>query len=812
MELAGHGLEAAAERDDPGPETGTGQEPAEGGPGYCPEPGGEDCPVAPGIMLNPGQRAVLDAITRWHGDGGWPPLRFGGLAGTGKGHPHGTGVLTPTGFTPVEDILPGDLVIGSDGQPVKVRDTYRRGVLPVYRVLFNDGSSVRVDGDHLWKVRGCVLESADHVKRTCELAGTLRKRWEIPQVSAPVELTERDLPIDPYILGVLLGDGTFTSTTLRFTPGDKLVPAEVARRLPSGLSLNYHSRTVESQDYYSIVMPDADRYSRGPCSTENSILVALKDLGLWGKLSAGKFIPGEYLYASADQRLDLLRGLMDTDGEWYTRTYSRDGNRKPQEVTGFSSASETLCDQVQFLIESFGGVARKSTKQVPGYTCKGERRTGQPSHRLNINSPVNPFLTRKGWEPNKHFKPKRVIRSIEPDGEAEITCLRVDATDSLYLTEHCIVTHNSTLIGLLPGVLPGQVIAYVSYTGKAVSVMRSKLPGDVPAERISTLHRLLYKPVATTLCTASEEIIPGKALRCGMHASAAGPCPARHQVSFTPVEDPLAGLDLVVVDEASMVPGRLWEDLTSHGVPVLAVGDHGQLPPVQSSFNLMEHPDLVLEEIHRQAAGDPSGMAILSMARWAREQGHIPHGWYGPDVVKIRPHELCQAGLHPAEADMILCATNATRVYHNSAMRAWYGRGGPPAKGDVVICLRNNYDEGLYNGMRGVVLENTGETGGDGEPAWGLVLDLEGLDEPWEGAVAQAPFGQFAAGAGAVRDRDLAAFDYGYALTVHRSQGSQADKVVVIEENWPDRGTEMRRRWLYTAVSRASRVLTVAGW
>jgi AAA domain-containing protein/UvrD-like helicase family protein len=374
-------------------------------------------------------------------------------------------------------------------------------------------------------------------------------------------------------------------------------------------------------------------------------------------------------------------------------------------------------------------------------------------------------------------------------------------------------TGKTAVAALLGEVLPRVQIAYVAYTGKAVQVLRGRLDayGATPAA-VSTIHRLLYHPVAMTLCTSSGLVIPEGGRHCGPHTRNEARCPSRQQVSFTPAPDPLAGLDLVVADEASMIPERLWQDLTCHGVPVLAVGDHGQLPPVQSAFSLMANPDLRLEEIHRQSAADPSGMAILNVARWAREQGHIPHGVYGPDVVKISPHELGHAGLHPGESSMILCATNATRAWHNAAMRAWHGRSGPPQPGDVVICLRNNYEEGLFNGQRGVI-RDVGESLRIGdEDAWQMTVSLDGLDEPWEGAVAATPFGAPPETAAQIRDRDLALFDYGYALTTHKSQGSQAERVIVIEEAWPPPGTEMRSRWLYTAVTRAEKALTIVGW
>jgi hypothetical protein len=326
-------------------------------------------------------------------------------------------------------------------------------------------------------------------------------------------------------------------------------------------------------------------------------------------------------------------------------------------------------------------------------------------------------------------------------------------------------TGKTTLAGLLPDVLPaGTRIAYLAYTGKAVSVLRAKLPARIDAGDVSTIHRCLYQPQVATICLASDLVMPGQDTpRCAVHLALPDPCLTRQQISFSPVDEPLAGYSLVVVDEASMVPEQLWRDLTSHGVPVLAIGDHGQLPPIRSAFSLMASPDFRLEEIHRQAAGSP----ILAVARWAREQGHIPHGWYGENAVKIRPPELGYTGLHPRDSDMIICATNATRMFHNTAMRTGHGRSGPPSAGDVVICLRNNYDAGLFNGQRGVITE-VGEEGREikGEPVTELTVDLDGLAVPWTGDVSTAQFDDPATLA--TLPRDIALFGYGYALTCHK--------------------------------------------
>jgi exodeoxyribonuclease-5 len=375
-------------------------------------------------------------------------------------------------------------------------------------------------------------------------------------------------------------------------------------------------------------------------------------------------------------------------------------------------------------------------------------------------------------------------------------------------------TGKTSLICCLPQFLPDIRIAFAAYTGKATSVLRRKLPGDVPPDHASTLHRLLYRACEVTVCTESDTVMKEADVQCRAHAGRGWECAVRRQLSFTPAPEPLAGIGLVVADEASMIPEQLWKDLTGHGVPVLAVGDHGQLPPVRSSFNLMASPDIRLEKIHRQNEESPSGMAILTMARWAREQGHVPPGWYGPDAVKLTmaEHESGLAGLHPAEADLIICATNAARTAHNQLMRAWHGRSGPPQVGDTVTCLRNNHAEGLYNGQRGTILAVGGVTGPGSEATFQAVIECEDLLRPWSGTVSALPFGDPKFQASCVRDRHVALFDYGYALTAHKAQGSSAEKVLVIEEGWPAPGTGERSRWLYTAVTRAERSLTIAGW
>ena len=387
-------------------------------------------------------------------------------------------------------------------------------------------------------------------------------------------------------------------------------------------------------------------------------------------------------------------------------------------------------------------------------------------------------------------------------------------------------TGKTTLLGQLQEILPSRTrIVFTSFTGKAVSVLRSKLP---PGSTCSTLHRLLYHPRQKSVCVESgeeayqlvlrSELITAEPLKwyCGAHDPALSrknkdrePCEIKKSLDFTPVDNPLDGIDLVVVDEASMISERLWQDLTKWGVPVLAVGDHGQLPPVKSEFNLMAAPALRLETILRQAAKSP----IIQMATLARTTGHIPIREYGPGCVKFPPYKRASAmsRLRPGGGDLALCSFNKTRNATNATLRkAFIGAASPdPLIGDIVICLRNSYEAGVFNGLRGRI-EDLGPVQPYFEhPQRYAVVRLLDDDYEFDGQIATEQFNQPKT-LNEIK-RSVTLWDYGYAMTVHKSQGSQADRVLVIEERFPHDDDEFHARLLYTAVTRAVRSLCVVG-
>lgn len=245
-----------------------------------------------------------------------------------------------------------------------------------------------------------------------------------------------------------------------------------------------------------------------------------------------------------------------------------------------------------------------------------------------------------------------------------------------------------------------------------------------------------------------------------------------------------------------MIPEDMYYAMRRHGIPIIWIGDHGQLPPVNSDFDLMREPDIALESIHRQLADSP----ILQLAHQARNNGKVPFGEFGPGVLKRERDGTLEVNFEAG--DLLLCGRNVTRVQLNKTIRA--AKGYPdnkPVIGDRLICLRNNRGRGVVNGMLGRIeaIHNA--------ELWkyGATIALAN-GETYEGLIAKEQFNQEKTQSD-LRNMDL--WDYGYALTVHKAQGSEANRVVLIEEWLKDTD---HRRWLYTGITRAKRELEIIPW
>lgn len=315
--------------------------------------------------------------------------------------------------------------------------------------------------------------------------------------------------------------------------------------------------------------------------------------------------------------------------------------------------------------------------------------------------------------------------------------------------------------------LDGEV-AFGAYTGKAAHVLRSK-----GCEGAATIHSLIYRPKAVDVEEPSFLIN-----RDGGAAKA----------------------DLIIIDECSMVDEELGRDLLSFGVPVLVLGDPAQLPPVKGGgFFTEAEPDIMLTEVHRQARDNP----IIRLSLQVREGESLERGEYGESRVIGRRDIDASAVLR---TDQVLVGMNRTRRLYNKRIRELMGfRDTMPAAGEKLVCLRNDKKKGLLNGGIWQIQQLREPRGGylrldvvPDEDSKRKAVKVKVLREFFEGADEEIPF--------AVR-RDSDEFTYGYALTVHKSQGSQWDDVVLFDESGAFR--EHRQRWLYTGLTRAARRITV---
>ncbi len=310
--------------------------------------------------------------------------------------------------------------------------------------------------------------------------------------------------------------------------------------------------------------------------------------------------------------------------------------------------------------------------------------------------------------------------------------------------------------------------AFGAFTGKAALVLRSKGCGEA-----RTIHSMIYRPKEVD----SEE------------------------PSFVLNEDaPAASASLIVIDECSMVDEELGRDLLSFGKKVLVLGDPAQLPPVKGGgFFTEAEPDAMLTEIHRQAADDP----IIRLSMDVREGRGISRGAWGATKVigrdEVNTDEV-------KAADQVLVGLNRTRRAYNRRLRELNGFSGDlPQAGEKLVCLRNNRAKGLLNGgifrvaragtvrTRKVRLSVRPEENPSAKPQRVGVIP-----EFFAGGDEEIPY--------ALR-RDSDEFDFGYALTVHKAQGSQWNDVYLFDESYAFR--EHRARWLYTGITRAAERLTV---
>ncbi len=362
--------------------------------------------------------------------------------GVGKSLPNSEPVLTPKGWVKMGDIKIGGKIIGSDGNQQYVIGVYPQGVRTIYKVEFTDNTFVNCDEEHLWSVNTLNMRTAKtrvdgksvykpnygyKVVKTSDMMNFIKKsgryNYRLPVVS-PINFNEKDVLINPYLLGLLLGDGSICDSGVRISTKDDELFDNISH-------LNEHSSYNE---YFRV-----ETKSIKSINLKVGIKQRLNEYGLLNKKSNNKFIPKDYLYNSAENRVSLLQGLMDTDGY-----VNKNG------TVQFTTVSEQLCDNVRELVLSLGGTAKINTK-VPTYTYDGVKKEGQLAYTITMSFANNivPFkLLRKvsKYYKREKYVEQKYVKSITYSHDEEATCIKVSNPDELFVTRDYVLTHNTTVL------------------------------------------------------------------------------------------------------------------------------------------------------------------------------------------------------------------------------------------------------------------------------------------------------------------------------------------------------------------------------
>lgn len=348
-------------------------------------------------------------------------LLFGGEAKTGKALADTEPVLTPDGWRPIGELKPGDLICTPAGEAVAVLAVQHFDSKPLRRVVFRDGRSVIAADDHLWEVTHYNWVPEYRLLTTDDLMNRVGlSRYSIPTVTGDFGTDVKPLFLDPYILGVYLGDGSTVSGTVNISTADQEIVQALVEYLGDGC-LRYDGK-------YGYFVRDGGQ-----------VAGYLRALGLFGLRSYERFVPEAYLNGSRETRLGVLQGLLDTDG------YVGEGGQ-----IEYCTTSYKLAVHVQQLVWSLGGMCRLKVKPRSGYRDKaGEFVECRTAYRLHIRREnLTEFfrLSRRKLRCVQHKTPRMAITEIVPVSDGPATCIQIAHKDGLFVTRDYVVTHNSVIM------------------------------------------------------------------------------------------------------------------------------------------------------------------------------------------------------------------------------------------------------------------------------------------------------------------------------------------------------------------------------
>ena len=715
-----------------------------------------------------------------------------GYAGTGKLQPYDSKIITPSGIKLMGDIKKDDYVIAKNGKSTKVIEVFPKKDLEIYKVTFEDNTSVECCIDHLWQVQTNkqrqtgkydVLSTRALIRNG--LLDTQSFKYSV-DLCEPVEHTKKELPIDPYTLGYILGNGYShqhgVTITTHYEDCDEICNYIVADIASIKISPHY-AETV------------------GKINISVKIVEKLKQLQLYEVKSNDKFIPNDYLYSCIEDRIAILQGLMDSDGSIQLFEFKK--------KVRFSTSSEKLAKNVVQLIQSLGGIANINisdrTHQNKGIEYSVILRTRQNCFKLNRKKEKFDAVDYK-------FKFRKKITSIDYVGIKDGQCLLVDNKEHLYLTDSYTVTHNTTIV---PNIIKYarhtnrfNNVYVLAPTNKAKLVLSTKLDRVKGMYDISTLHSLLYGE-------PDDEDGENK------------------WILNTNIKN-----SLLLIDESSMIDLKLYEDIVEacESCLIVFLGDIFQLEQIgKQSPVFTDLPKSELKEVKRQ------DNSILMLATYIRNNN--ANVYTETDDIKVLSKGEALTSIvtdlqNPETEDTVfIVATNKTRNNLNSAIRQRLGHTDKLNIGDKLISISNS--DKLVNGEIFSVNEfeyidtvplyvydkyKPIECDVDlykinGQYSMLVNIEAASLTHPQINKGVSSLFNLFGEHFRHYlqEKRRTSAFDdieyrnklsksviictYGYAISCHKSQGSQF-KSVYIHQDFNAR-TWNGAKWFYTAITRA---------
>ena len=423
--------------------------------------------------------------------GGFPVHTLWELSGdmsAGKAQPLYSRVLTKDGWKIFKDIRIGDYIYGEDGKLHEVIGVFPQGFKPIYEITFTDGATCRCSDEHLWtyitpKLREKYGKDAYNHAFVSELKTIIQNFKDNPSLQGKyifptnecVNFSEKELKIPPYILGLLLGDGGFTSHNITFTNAEEDILHDVKQY---ALENDMICRERKQLGCYQLVFRKADGVGKYRDSTK--IVSNLKFYNLLGTHSYNKFIPDVYLFSNEQQRLELLAGLINTDG--YVT-----------EIIKLESASKTLVDNVIYLCRSLG------IRANVGYTRDADGKSHRPTYTttISLDDRLLPLLSdkhkKKYNKQSTKLRRARYIKTIKYIGKEECQCIYIDNPTHLYITDDFVVTHNTVLSMALAG--KAQKYFKEKYEKEVEELSNSKQTKE-QQEKLAQLLERGYKKVA----------------------------------------------------------------------------------------------------------------------------------------------------------------------------------------------------------------------------------------------------------------------------------------------------------------------------